>query len=203
MKDLRTAQGLSPVGKGPKCSHSTPNTKRKSTDADKENVHPSKRQCPSDKISQRVVLHPVKLTKEQLRVLEVVVRGESLFFTGSAGTGKSFLLRRILGSLPPDHTFATASTGVAACQIGGTTLHSFAGIGSGKGTIETCAELARRPAVMQQWKKCRHLIIDEISMVDGEFFDKMECVARTHPFTIKSISFPSFKQNMWAVMSYL
>lgn len=178
MKDLRTAQGLSPVGKRPKCSHSTPNAKRKSTDADKENVHPSKRQCPSDKISQRVVLHPVKLTKEQLRVLEVVVRGESLFFTGSAGTGKSFLLRRILGSLPPDHTFATASTGVAACQIGGTTLHSFAGIGSGKGTIETCAELARRPAVMQQWKKCRHLIIDEISMVDGEFFDKMECVAR-------------------------
>lgn len=48
--------------------------------------------------------------------------------SGSAGTGKSFLLRKIVSALPPDSTFPTASTGVAACHIGGFTLHSFAGI---------------------------------------------------------------------------
>ena len=75
------------------------------------------------------------LTAEQTRVLEAVKKGKSLFFTGSAGTGKSFLLKRIIASLPPNHTFPTASTGVAACHIGGTTLHAFAGIGSGKTII--------------------------------------------------------------------
>ena len=52
------------------------------------------------------------------------------------------------------------------------------GIGSGKAPIENCVELASRPQVAQQWKKCQHLIIDEISMVDGDFFDKLETVAR-------------------------
>ena len=30
----------------------------------------------------------------------------------------------------------------------------------------------------QQWKLCKHLIIDEISMIDSELFDKIEAVAR-------------------------
>ena len=38
-----------------------------------------------------------------------------------------YVCKYISGALPPQHTFATASTGVAACHIGGTTLHAFAG----------------------------------------------------------------------------
>ncbi|XP_070195917.1 ATP-dependent DNA helicase PIF1-like [Littorina saxatilis] len=125
----------------------------------------------------KIVARPVTLNKEQNAVLQAVMSGKSVFFTGSAGTGKSFLLKRIIGALPPQHTFATASTGVAACHIGGTTLHSFAGIGSGKSELPQCVELASRPQVAQQWRRCRHLIIDEISMVDGDFFKKLEAVA--------------------------
>uniref|UniRef100_A0A3P8W2J5 ATP-dependent DNA helicase n=1 Tax=Cynoglossus semilaevis TaxID=244447 RepID=A0A3P8W2J5_CYNSE len=128
-----------------------------------------------------------KLNKEQAAVLSAVLSGKNVFFTGSAGTGKSFLLKRIMGSLPPKSTFATASTGVAACHIGGTTLHNFAGIGSGSAPLEQCIALAQRPGVLQHWTSCRHLIIDEISMVEAQFFDKLESVARsvrrsTQPF---------------------
>ncbi|XP_072768974.1 ATP-dependent DNA helicase PIF1 isoform X1 [Nerophis lumbriciformis] len=120
-----------------------------------------------------------KLNKGQAAVLSAVLGGKNVFFTGSAGTGKSFLLKRIIGSLPPKSTFATASTGVAACHIGGTTLHNFAGIGSGSSPLEQCIELAQRPGVLQHWTSCRHLVIDEVSMVDATFFDKLECVARS------------------------
>ncbi|KAJ3595382.1 hypothetical protein NHX12_004686 [Muraenolepis orangiensis] len=108
-----------------------------------------------------------KLNKEQAAVLTAVLSGKNVFFTGSAGTGKSFLLKRIVGSLPPKSTYATASTGVAACHIGGTTLHNFAGIGSGSAPLEQCIELAQRPGVLTHWTTCRHLIIDEVSMVDA------------------------------------
>ncbi|NXA19934.1 PIF1 helicase, partial [Ibidorhyncha struthersii] len=121
---------------------------------------------------------PVRLSAEQEAVLGAVRSGKSIFFTGCAGTGKSFLLKKIVGSLPPKSTYATASTGVAACHIGGTTLHAFAGIGSGKAPLEQCIQLAERPGVRQHWLACQHLIIDEISMVDGKFFDRLEAVAR-------------------------
>ncbi|XP_074453630.1 ATP-dependent DNA helicase PIF1 [Larus michahellis] len=121
---------------------------------------------------------PVRLSAEQEAVLGAVRSGKSIFFTGCAGTGKSFLLKKIVGSLPPKSTYATASTGVAACHIGGTTLHAFAGIGSGKASLEQCIQLAERPGVRQHWLACQHLIIDEISMVDGKFFDRLEAVAR-------------------------
>jgi ATP-dependent DNA helicase PIF1 len=104
--------------------------------------------------------------------------GRSVFFTGSAGTGKSFLLRKIISTLPPDGTVVTASTGVAACLIGGVTLHSFAGVGGGEHSLKRSVELASRQVAASQWRKCKRLIIDEISMVDASFFDLIEAVAK-------------------------
>lgn len=118
------------------------------------------------------------LSAEQAKVLQLVQNGESVFFTGSAGTGKSHLLRHIIKCLPPDTTFPTASTGSAACLIGGTTLHSFAGIGTGEGSLDKCVSLASREPHISNWRKCCCLVIDEISMVDADLFDKLEGVAR-------------------------
>lgn len=55
--------------------------------------------------------------------------------------------------------------------LGGVTLHGFAGIGGGDATLQRCYDLASRPASAQAWRKCKRLIIDEISMVDGQYFD--------------------------------
>ncbi len=128
-----------------------------------------------------VMLKPLglPLSKEQTQVLQAVRNGESVFFTGSAGTGKSYLLKKIISSMPPDSTFCTASTGAAASLVGGSTLHAFAGIGIGTGSIEQCLRLASREFPSSNWRRCQCLIIDEISMIDGDFFDKLEVVART------------------------
>ncbi|KAH8248812.1 hypothetical protein KR032_003448 [Drosophila birchii] len=130
------------------------------------------------KLYQSATDESLKLSEEQMEVLRACTSGKNVFFTGSAGTGKSFLLRRIISALPPDGTVATASTGVAACLIGGTTLHAFAGIGGGDASMQRCLDLASRPMSAQTWRKCKRLIIDEISMVDGQFFEKIEAVAR-------------------------
>ncbi|KAI4456006.1 dna helicase-related [Holotrichia oblita] len=118
------------------------------------------------------------LNIKQKAVLEACLAGINVFFTGSAGTGKSYLLKQIVAALPPDVTTATASTGVAACHIGGITLHQFAGIGNGDATIERAFQIASKPAAAAIWRKCRHLIIDEISMIDGDYFEKIETIAR-------------------------
>ena len=47
----------------------------------------------------KIVARPVTLNKDQNAVLQAVMRGQSVFFTGSAGTGKSFLMKRIIGEL--------------------------------------------------------------------------------------------------------
>lgn len=153
------------------CSGTPPGTKKRALQGQE-----TPRQGKKSRMS--LPLGPSPLTQEQKEVLNAALSGKNVFFTGSAGTGKSYLLRRIIGALPPDVTVATASTGVAACHIGGVTLHSFAGIGSGEASVERCIELASRPQVQQAWRKCRHLIIDEISMVDGLYFEKLERVAR-------------------------
>jgi ATP-dependent DNA helicase PIF1 len=103
----------------------------------------------------------VFLSDEQRAVLEAVVdQGKSIFFTGSAGTGKSVLMREIIQKLrakyrrEPDRVAVTASTGLAACNIEGVTLHSFAGIGLGK---EAVPELVKKVSSSQRTANARIL----------------------------------------------
>ena len=56
---------------------------------------------------------------------------------------------------------------------------SLKGIGSGHAPLAQCVALAQRPGVRQGWLTCQRLVIDEISMVEADLFDKLEAVARS------------------------
>jgi len=124
---------------------------------------------------------PITLSDEQRMLLSTAKTGISMFITGKAGTGKTTLLREVIKTLVSmygvDHVFVTSSTGISACQIEGTTVHSFAGIGLGE---EPVAELVKKmfPPARKRWALASALIIDEISMLRPDTFDKIEEIAR-------------------------
>lgn len=129
------------------------------------------------------IVKPMVLSSEQEYILQLVREGVSLFYTGSAGTGKSVLLRAIIKSLKSQYkkgeVAVTASTGLAACNIGGITLHSFAGVGLGNGTSESLIKKVKRNRkAANRWREVKVLIIDEISMIDGKFFNMLDLIAR-------------------------
>jgi DNA replication protein DnaC len=146
----------------------------------------------------------VQLTECQRKVLAVVKKKSGgLFFTGSGGTGKSFLINVIRKCLPSESCFVTASTGVAASLIDGVTLHSFSGISTElmeklyeleneEESVNDEGETSKRDRILKEilnkvvnskekltnWKKCLHLVIDEISMVDAVLFETLDFIAR-------------------------
>ncbi|KAI0258573.1 PIF1-like helicase-domain-containing protein [Gloeopeniophorella convolvens] len=127
----------------------------------------------------------VVLSDEQMQVLRMVVdEGKNVFFTGSAGTGKSLLLKAIIAALrkkhakKPEVVSVTASTGMAASNIGGMTLHSWGAIAPTVDNVDKLISYIRtaRPALLR-WKTTQVLIIDEVSMVDGHLFEKIAAIA--------------------------
>ena len=71
------------------------------------------------------------LDEEQQKAYDIALGGDNLFLTGDAGTGKSFVLNRIIKGLEKDPrrtVLVCAPTGIAALNIGGTTIYSLLGI---------------------------------------------------------------------------
>ncbi|KAF8227485.1 hypothetical protein L208DRAFT_293527 [Tricholoma matsutake] len=89
-----------------------------------------------------------------------------------------------------------STLGIAACNIGGVTIHSFAGIGLGIESAEDLASKIRKnKKAFVRWQRTKVLIIDEVSMVDGDLFDKLSKIGsmlrkKIEPFG--GIQVPSF-----------
>lgn len=124
----------------------------------------------------------MELSPEQRHCLEIA-KNENCFFTGEAGTGKSYLLRQIQRDANnrngPENVYATAPTGRAAKNIGGTTVHAFAGIGLGDSTsYQMLKRVQSNKEALARWSSCKTLIIDEVSMLSLPLFEKLEFLGR-------------------------
>ena len=118
------------------------------------------------------------LSPDQALAYDEAMKGNNIFLTGSAGVGKSYTLGIICNGLRTRRkkVIPTASTGIAALNIGGRTLHSYSRLGIATESKEVLLTKSRkRPGC---WKHIDVLVIDEISMLSADFFEKVEYVAR-------------------------
>ncbi|GAA5907901.1 hypothetical protein JCM6882_001521 [Rhodosporidiobolus microsporus] len=122
-----------------------------------------------------------RCSDEQKKVLEQVKEGGNVFFTGSAGVGKSFLLQEITRLL--EHLKrpfqVTATTGIAALQVSGITLHSWAGVGLAKEPVSVLYDrISSNKQKKKLWTDTSALIIDEISMSPADLFSKLNVLGK-------------------------
>jgi ATP-dependent DNA helicase PIF1 len=125
----------------------------------------------------------MELSKEQQIAFDKYVQGHNIFITGPGGSGKSALIRLI-----NDHAFkhfkgiyVTAMTGCAAVLLNckAKTLHSWAGIGLGNGTIEQLVtKIKKNKFAKALWKSTDILVVDEVSMLSLKLFDVLNAIGK-------------------------
>jgi len=113
------------------------------------------------------------MNPEQQLALDDVVKGLNVFITGGAGVGKSFLVNKIFEVINKSIGIC-AMTGCAALLINGATIHSYLGIGLAKESAEELAIKVRRfVTIRERILKLDILLIDEVSMLNDELFEKL------------------------------
>ncbi len=119
------------------------------------------------------------MTQEE--ALDILKMGYSAFLTGEAGTGKTHVLNAYVRWLRERdiEPSVTASTGIAATHIGGATIHSWSGIGvRDKITPFDLDRMEQKKNLWRRFENARILIIDEISMLSGDFLNMLDKVCR-------------------------
>jgi len=129
---------------------------------------------------QKMSNNSIKLKPKQNDAFSHLVKGDSIFLTGPAGVGKTAVIKMFMKAYKDIRQIAvTSTTGTSALLLNGTTLHSYLGIGLGKACVEALVEkICGWSWLRKRWINLECLIIDEISMLDPELFDKLEEIAR-------------------------
>jgi len=117
----------------------------------------------------------------QREALDILKLGNNAFLTGPAGSGKTYLLNQFITYLRQNHISVgiTASTGIAATHMGGTTIHSWSGMGIHENMDEVqIGELLKKSYLRKHFLRTKVLIIDEISMLHDFQLDMVHRICR-------------------------
>jgi len=115
----------------------------------------------------------------QRLALAIMNEGHSVFLTGPAGSGKTYVLNQFIKLMKHEgkHVSVTATTGLAASHLGGSTIHSWSGIGVrdeiGMHFVDNLSK-TRREII----EKTDVLILDEVSMMHDFRLDMVDQIAR-------------------------
>jgi len=119
------------------------------------------------------------MTQDQ--ALSIMKTGVNVYLTGSAGSGKTFLLNKYIAYLKQHDVpvAVTASTGIAATHMSGMTIHGWAGIGvREKLDPYDMEQLEEKQYLWKRFEHARVLIIDEVSMLHAYRLDMVDKVCR-------------------------
>ena len=126
------------------------------------------------------------LNESQKRAFDSVKSGKNVFISGSAGTGKSFLIMQIIDYYNrlygKSKVKITATTGAAAVQIGGTTIHRFSGLRNHINEHDNpeiiLNYILKSADIINNWKEAKVLVIDEVSMLLPSTLEIIDLIAR-------------------------
>ena len=117
----------------------------------------------------------------QHQALKIMLSGSNVFLTGPPGSGKTFLLNKYIREARRlgKNIAITASSGIAATYLNGTTIHSWAGIGiRDKLSTRERLKLVEDTRVISNYRLTDVLVIDEISMLDSARLDLINNIAK-------------------------
>lgn len=125
-----------------------------------------------------------ELNEGQKAAYQSVLDGKHTFITGPGGTGKSFLMNTIFEQMPRQTgrtVSLTAMTGCAALLLHpkAKTLHSWAGVGLAREDVSILVKnIKKSRKAALRWLQTDVLVIDEVSMLTPELFEKLDQVGR-------------------------
>ena len=120
----------------------------------------------------------IQLNDEQTKALNYLhSTNDNIFITGNAGTGKSTLLGAFLDSTHKE-IIKLAMTGLAADNIGGTTIASFFGFPNDCMNEELLRE--KSEGFMKAMLDVDAILIDEISLVNCFYFQMIDKILRKY-----------------------
>ena len=116
---------------------------------------------------------------DQALALEIMLAGHSVMLTGPAGSGKTYVLNEFIKHAKKEgkHLAVTATTGLAATHLGGSTIHAWSGIGIHDNLHQYFFSDMKQGRI-DIISKTDVLIIDEVSMLHDFRLDMVDRIAR-------------------------